>query len=99
MPGTARQMRCLGKRWERWEEPELSVKHFRRYVAITNLRQRKCIPRDRDKPKKKAYRTYQEILRCVIPVVCRKTNGEVNISHENTTMVVWIYEGCLIGKK
>ena len=31
------------------------------------------------------------ILRCVIPVVCRKTNGEVNISHENTTMVVWIY--------
>ena len=32
-------------------------------------------------------------LRCVIPVVCRKTNGEVNISHENTTMVVWIYDG------
>ena len=23
-----------------------------------------------------------------MPVVCRKTNGEVNISHENTTMVV-----------
>jgi len=22
------------------------------------------------------------ILRCVIPVVCRKTNGEVNFSHE-----------------
>ena len=21
------------------------------------------------------------------------TNGEVNISHENTTMVVWIYDG------
>jgi len=33
------------------------------------------------------------ILRCVIPVVCRKTNGEVNVSHENTTMVVWIYDG------
>jgi len=33
------------------------------------------------------------ILRCVIPVVCRKTNGEVNISHENTGMVVWIYDG------
>ena len=32
-------------------------------------------------------------LRCVIPVVCRKTNGEVNISHENTSMVVWIYDG------
>jgi len=27
------------------------------------------------------------------PVVCRKTNGEVNISHENTTMAVWIYDG------
>jgi len=22
-----------------------------------------------------------------------KTNGEVNISHETTTMVVWIYDG------
>jgi len=33
------------------------------------------------------------ILRCVIPVVCRKTNGEVNISHENTTIVVRIYDG------
>ena len=22
-----------------------------------------------------------------------KTSGEVNISHENTTMVVWIYDG------
>jgi hypothetical protein len=22
-----------------------------------------------------------------------RTNGEVNISHENTTMVVWIYSG------
>ena len=33
------------------------------------------------------------ILRCVVPVVCRKTDGEVNISHENTTMVVWIYDG------
>ena len=33
------------------------------------------------------------ILRCVIPVVCRKTNGEVDISHKNTTMVVWIYDG------
>ena len=31
------------------------------------------------------------ILRCVIPVVCRKTNGEVNISNEITTRVVWIY--------
>ena len=27
------------------------------------------------------------------PCVCRKTNVEVNISHENTTMVVWIYDG------
>ena len=33
------------------------------------------------------------VLRCVIPVVCRKTNGEVNISHENTTMVVWVCGG------
>ena len=33
------------------------------------------------------------ILRCVFPVVCTKTNGEVNISHENTTMAVWIYDG------
>jgi len=33
------------------------------------------------------------ILRCVISVVCRKTNCEVNISHETTTMVVWIYDG------
>jgi len=33
------------------------------------------------------------ILWCVIPVVWRETNGEVNISHENTTMVVWIYDG------
>jgi len=32
------------------------------------------------------------ILRRVIPVVCRKTNGEVNISHENTTVVVWMYD-------
>jgi len=32
-------------------------------------------------------------LRYVIPVVCRKTNGEVNISHENSTMIVWIYDG------
>ena len=32
-------------------------------------------------------------LRCVIAVVCRKTNGEVNISHENTTMVEWVYDG------
>jgi len=23
----------------------------------------------------------------------RLANGEVNISHENTTMVVWIYDG------
>jgi len=23
----------------------------------------------------------------------RKTNDEVNISHETTTMVVWIYDG------
>jgi len=23
----------------------------------------------------------------------RKTNGEVNISHENTTVVIWIYDG------
>jgi hypothetical protein len=33
------------------------------------------------------------ILKCVIPVARRKTDGEVNISHENTTMVVWIYGG------
>jgi len=33
------------------------------------------------------------ILRCVIDVVCRKTNGEANIGHENTTMVVWICGG------
>jgi len=33
------------------------------------------------------------ILRCVMPVVCRKTNGDVNISHETTTVVVWIYDG------
>jgi len=25
--------------------------------------------------------------------VCRKANVEVNISHETTTMVVWIYDG------
>ena len=34
-----------------------------------------------------------QVLRCVIPVVCRKTNSEVNISHETTTVVVWIYDG------
>ena len=28
-----------------------------------------------------------------MPVVCRRTNGMVNIDHENTTMVVWIYDG------
>jgi hypothetical protein len=33
------------------------------------------------------------ILRCVIPVVCRKTNGEVNISNENIITIVWIYDG------
>ena len=33
------------------------------------------------------------ILRCAIPVVCRMTNGEINISHGNTTVVVWIYDG------
>ena len=33
------------------------------------------------------------VPRFVIPVVCRKTNGEVNISHENITVVVWIYDG------
>jgi len=33
------------------------------------------------------------ILKCVIPVVCRKTNGGVNVIHETTTMVVWIYDG------
>jgi len=27
------------------------------------------------------------------PVVSRKTNGEVIISHENTTIVVWVYGG------
>jgi len=30
---------------------------------------------------------------CQPRFVCRKTNSEVNISHENTTMVVWIYDG------
>jgi hypothetical protein len=33
------------------------------------------------------------ILRFVISVVCSKTNVEVNISHESTAMVVWIYGG------
>jgi len=33
------------------------------------------------------------VLRYVNPVVCRKTNGEVIISHENTTMIVWVYGG------
>jgi len=32
-------------------------------------------------------RPSRTILWCVIPVVCRKTDGEVNISHENTTTV------------
>jgi hypothetical protein len=27
------------------------------------------------------------------PLRVEKTDGEVNISHENTTMVVWIYDG------
>ena len=36
---------------------------------------------------------FDGILRCVIPVVYRKSNGEANISHENTIMVVWIYDG------
>jgi len=27
------------------------------------------------------------------PLCVEKTNGEVDISHENTTMVVWIYDG------
>jgi len=36
---------------------------------------------------------YVYILRFVIPVVCRKIEAEVNISHENTTMVVRIYDG------
>ena len=48
MPDTARKRRFAGEKWERREEPELSVKHFRRYVAITNLRQRKGIPREYD---------------------------------------------------
>ena len=34
-----------------------------------------------------------QLLRCVVPVVCRKTNVEVNIGHENTTVVVWICGG------
>jgi hypothetical protein len=42
---TGRELRCLGGKWERWEQPELGVKHFRRYVAIINLRQRKDTPR------------------------------------------------------
>jgi len=36
---------------------------------------------------------FKVFLRCVIPVVFRKTSGEVNISHETNTMVVWIYDG------
>ena len=35
----------------------------------------------------------RKILRCVIPVVCRNINGDVNISHENTTVIEWIYGG------
>jgi len=27
------------------------------------------------------------------PLCVEKTNGEVNICHETTTMVVWIYDG------
>ena len=27
------------------------------------------------------------------PLCVKKTNSEVNISHETTTMVVWIYDG------
>jgi len=38
-------------------------------------------------------RETEMVQRFVIPVVCRKTNGEVNISHENTAMMVWIYNG------
>ena len=34
-------------------------------------------------------------IRCKI---FTKTNGEVNISYENTTMVVWIYDGYLKAK-
>ena len=37
--------------------------------------------------------SFSVILKCAIAVVCRKTNGEVNISQENTTVVVWIYDG------
>jgi len=55
-------------------------KSFRQYLSK--------IPADHD------FKEQQKtVLRCVIPVVCRKTKGEVNISHENTTMVVWIYDG------
>ena len=55
-------------------------------TAVTHLR-RKYQPIEIDQT------TVTIILRCVVPVVCRKTNGEVNISHENTAMVVWIYDG------
>ena len=38
------------------------------------------------------------ILMCVIPLCVEKTDSEINISHETTTMVVWIYGG-IFGKK
>ena len=53
-------------------------------LVVDGMRILKCIFKKKDR---KAL-----TLRCVIPVVCRITNGEVNISHENTTMVVWIYD-------
>jgi hypothetical protein len=31
--------------------------------------------------------------RITVTLVSDTTKGEVNISHENTTMVVWIYDG------
>ena len=47
---------------------------------------------EREKETHTYINTHYSVLRCFITVVCRKTNGEVNISHENTSMVVWIYD-------
>ena len=38
--------------------------------------------------------TTQQNIQAIKATKCSNgTNGEVNISHENTTMVVWIYDG------
>jgi hypothetical protein len=41
----------------------------------------------------KVVRAHIKVVRARIKVLDRNTNGEVNICHENTTMVVWIYDG------